>query len=458
MTTTPNQFVLNDDSKIDSSQSFTSDFYKTVMYLNRFEKTQAMGGYIKIPYFMPSGHIKPHGTLISSSETFQYKCKQMYIFKVTHDILMDNPADGEMVIRMEPMNGNTGLLFVCMLLKSTRKEPSNLDNIIRASENPPQMFTSYDFELKPYVNENSKKIIYKSGIDTVIIYTNPIEIAEMDFTNYQTAPVDLFAPYPVTDYKILYNMKTFQEGFQEGIDNIMTCSPIDMTDSSGKTKGKNTATYLMDNKTAQQMQNLGVAYAMMITLVLLMASYLGAPVIFNYVIAQHCPNSDSLIINTFCFLMFAVILALVLLLNGSIYDTTEAMTGMMFLILIILSTLSIANSRLSYPELYAKIPMELDKFNIDSIKMWGARVTEVISRNLLPNDNSRYGIAITWAILMAILIIPSIVIGAKKDKASNRKERKKRGYRDNLIGIILGIGSVYGLFAIIYAYSIIPSK
>jgi hypothetical protein len=44
----------------------------------------------------------------------------------------------------------------------------------------------------------------------------------------------------------------------------------------------------------------------------------------------------------------------------------------------------------------------------------------------------------------------------KKDKPSNRKERKKRGYRNNLISIVMGIGSVYGLFAIMYAYSVIP--
>jgi hypothetical protein len=250
-------------------------------------------------------------------------------------------------------------------------------------------------------------------------------------------------------------MKTFQEGFQEGIDKIMTCSPIDITDSNGNTTGENTATYLMDNKTAQQVQNMGVAYAMMITLVLLMASYLGAPVIFNYVIAQQCANSNSLIITTFWFLMFSVILALVLLLNGSKYDMSEAMTGMMFLILIILSILSIANSRLSYPELYAKIPMEFENFDSDAIKTWGGRVIDVISRNLFPNDISKYGIAITWAILVVILAIPCIVIGSKKDKASNRKEQKTRGYRDNLVGIIMGIGSVYGLFAIIYACSIL---
>ena len=457
--TTPNQFVLNDDSMIDNSRIFTPNLYKTVMYLNQFAKTRAMGGYIKIPYFMPSGYVKPHGTLITSSETFQYKCKNLYIFKVTHNILMDKPADGELIIEMEPVSGNTGLLYVCFLLKNIRysnSEPSSLDKLISASENPPQMYTSYNFHLQPYVNDTPKKIIYNSGIDTIIIYSTPIEIAEIDFTNFQTAPVELFSPYPVVDYKILYKMEGGQEGFQEGIDNVMTCTPIDMTDPNGKTTGKNTATYLMDNKSAEQMKNMGVAYAMMITLVLLMASYLGGPVIFNYVIAQHCADSNSLIITTFWFLAFALTLALVLLLNGSKYDMSEAMTGMMFLILIILSILSIANSRLSYKELYAKIPMEFEKFNIDSIKMWVGNLMNVIQTHLLPNKNNNGGILVWWAILLVILMIPCIVIGAKKDKPSNRKEQKKRGYRNNLISIVMGIGSVYGLFAIMYAYSVIP--
>jgi len=459
MTTTPNQFVLNDDSMIDTTQSFTSDFYETVMYLNQFAKTQAMGGYIKLPYFMPSGYIKPHGTLITGSDTFQYKCKNMYVFKMTHDILMDTPADGELVIQMEPVNGNTGLLFVCFLLKTTNQDAVPLDKIIRASENPPQSFTTMNLRLQPYVNETSKKIIYKSGIDNVIIYTQPMYISNMDFTNYQTAPVDLFTPYPVVDYKILYKIEGFQEGFQEGIDNVMTCTPIDMTDPSGKTKGKNTATYLMDNKAAQQMQNMGVAYAMMITLVLLMASYLGAPPIYNYMIAQYSTTSDSLIINTFLFLFLIIIFSIILLLNGSIYDTKEAMTGMMFLILIILSTLSVANSRLSNPDLYAKIPMEFEDFRfLDAFKMWGGNVMQVVAKHLLPNKISKCGIAVGWAILIAILAIPCIVIGEKKDPASNRKERKKRGYRNNLIGIILGLGGVYGLMALIYVCAILPSN
>lgn len=454
--TTPNQFVLNDDSMIDNTRIFTPNLYRTVMYLNQFAKTRAMGGYIKIPYFMPSGYVKPNGTLITSSETFQYKCKNLYIFKVTHNILMDKPADGELIIEMEPVSGNTGLLYVCFLLKNIRysnSEPSSLDKLISASENPPQMYTSYNFHLQQYVNDTPKKIIYNSGIDNVIIYSTPIEIAEIDFTNFQTAPLELFAPYPVVDYKILYKMEGFQEGFQEGIDKVMTCTPIDMTDPNGKTKGKNTATYLMDNKSAEQMKNMGVAYAMMITLVLLMASYLGAPPIFNYVIAQYAKDSDSLIVNTVLFLFLIIILSIILLLNGSIYDTTEAMTGMMFLILIILSTLSVANARLSN----ATVPMEFEDFRFsNAIKTWGGKLMNVIEKHLLPNKNNKGGILVWWAILLVILMIPCIVIGAKKDKPSNRKEQKKRGYRNNLISIVMGIGSVYGLFAIMYAYSVIP--
>lgn len=454
--TTTNQFVLNDDSMIDSTQSFSLNLYRTVMYLNRFAKTQDMGGYIKLPYFMPSGYVNPNGTLITGSDTFQYKCKNMYVFKMTHDILMDTPGDGELVIQMEPVNGNTGLLFVCFLLKTANQDAVPLDKIIRASENPPKSFTTMNLQLQPYVNETSKKIIYKSGIDHVIIYTQPMYISNMDFTNYQTAPVNLFTPYPVDGYKILYKIEGFQEGFQEGIDNVMTCTPIDMTDPSGKTNGNNTATYLMDNKAAQQMQNMGVAYAMMITLVLLMASYLGAPPIFNYVIAQHSTDSDSLIINTFLFLFLIIIFAIILLLNGSIYDTTQAMTGMMFVILIILSTLSVANARLSYPKSYAINPMKFEEFELKAFNIWRGNVTQVLEKHLLPNNNNKGGILFWWTILMVILTIPCIVIRAKKDKPSNRKERKKRGYRNNLIGIVMGIGSIYGLFAIIYAYSIIP--
>lgn len=141
------------------------------------------------------------------------------------------------------------------------------------------------------------------------------------------------------------------------------------------------------------------------------------------------------------------------MLNGSIYDTTEAMTGMMFLILIILSTLSVANARLSN----ATVPMEFEDFRFsNAIKTWGGKLMNVIEKHLLPNKNNKGGILVWWAILLVILMIPCIVIGAKKDKPSNRKEQKKRGYRNNLISIVMGIGSVYGLFAIMYAYSVIP--
>jgi hypothetical protein len=271
-----------------------------------------------------------------------------------------------------------------------------------------------------------------------------------------TLPINELKGNPPMEGCPILNLHRCKEGFQEGIDNIMTCTPIDMTDPNGKTTGKNTATYLMDNKSAEQMKNMGVAYAMMITLVLLMASYLGGPVIFNYVIAQHCADSNSLIITTFWFLAFALTLALVLLLNGSIYDATEAMTGMMFLILIILSILSVANARLSYQNLYAKIPMDFEDFDSNAIKMWVGNLMNVIQTHLLPNKNNKGGILVWWAILLVILTIPCIVIGAKKDKPSNRKEQKKRGYRNNLISIVMGIGSVYGLFAIMYAYSVIP--
>lgn len=465
------QFVLNDESLYDTNQSFMSNFYETIMYLHKFEKTKSRGGYIKIPYFMPGAYTKQNGTLMTTANTVNYKCKNMYIFKATHHIVMDTPYDGELVIEMEPIDQNAGILFACFLLRNIRNKhtkQSSLDQLIAISENPPKRYNSFNFDLKSYFDEKQKKIIYNSGNDNVVVYTTPINIHEVKFSKYKTIPLTLFAPYPVDKkYKVLQMKESYVglEGFQEGkktkgtnkntsTNEVMTCTPIDMDDNE---QGANTATYLMDSQTAQQMKNMGVAYAMMITIVLLMAAYLGAPPLFNYTIVQGIANSNMLIMNTFLFLFLTTLLSLILLLNGSIYDAKETMTGVMFLVFIVLSILSIANARLSYPELYGKPAMEFDKFTYSAaFEEWGKKVWQVILNHMFWNkSNNNTGILVWWCALLVVLVIPCIVIGIKQDKASNRQEQTIRGYRNNLIGLIMGIGLIYGLIAIIYVFSYI---
>ena len=417
--------------------------------------------YIKIPYFMPGAYANPNGTLITTDNTVTYKCKNMYIFKATHHIVMDTPYDGELVVEMEPTGNNSGILFACFLLRNIRKKhksTSILDRIIATSENPPNKFTSFHFNLKQYINEKQKKIIYASGNDNVVIYTTPIHIHHVSFSKYKTIPVTLFAPYPVDKkYQILQIKESYAglEGFQEGKTNksigttqvnneVMTCTPIDMDDNE---QGENTATYLMDSNTAQQMKNMGVAYAMMITLVLVMAAYLGAPPIFQSMIVQGITSSELLTINTLVFLTLSLLFSFILLLNGSIYDTKETMTGVMLLVFIVLSTMSVANARLSDTKIMIPIgPIGMNKFTYNALMVWSQTVVGIIGK--------QFGGILRWFIgLFIVLIIPCAVIWAKKDKQSNRQEKKTRGYRNNVTGLILGIGLSYGLIAIIYAYS-----
>jgi 4-hydroxybenzoate polyprenyltransferase len=135
------------------------------------------------------------------------------------------------------------------------------------------------------------------------------------------------------------------------------------------------------------------------------------------------------------------------LLNGSIYDTKETMTGVMLLVFIVLSTMSVANARLSDTKITIPFgPIGINKFTYNALMVWSQTVAGIIGK--------QFGGILRWFIgLFIVLIIPCAVIWAKKDKESNRQEQKTRGYRNNVTGLILGIGLIYGLIAIIYAYS-----
>ena len=451
--TTPGQFVLNDDTLMDSTKSINANFYRTIIYLNQFAKTPLNGGYIKIPYFMPSGEIKANLTMITPDYTTTYKAKELFIFKATHNISMEKTFDAELVIKLQPTTGNSGFLWACFLLKNVRyqnTEATSLDKLIAQSATPPSQYMSTNMKFQPYIESAQKKIVYKSGIDTVVIFTSPISISEVDFTNYQQIPVDLFAPFPVepNSYSIL-STETI-EAFQEGMDKIMTCSPIDINDSN-KTTGKQTATYLMDNQTAKIANNLGVAYAMMISFVMCISAYFGSPSIYKYGFSEFINDGDDLLLGSLIILLLIVLLGFSLLLNGIKYDRSQSMIGMVFLLFTLFSVLSIANARTLDTNL--KTPMDMDRFKFfDTAERLSSGVWELMKNNSLPLSIGNLGIWGYWFFLFVILIIPVGVIAAKKDKPANRKEKNKRGYRSNLIGLVLGFGMSYGLIAILYGY------
>jgi nitric oxide reductase large subunit len=59
---------------------------------------------------------------------------------------------------------------------------------------------------------------------------------------------------------------------------------------------------------------------------------------------------------------------------------------------------------------------------------------------------------------LLLLIILSIVcfVGIKNDPDAKKKEKKQKGYIKHLIGLIMGIGSIYGFMAILYYFHMNP--
>ncbi len=460
---TTQQFVLNNDELIDASRTIKTNFYTTIVYLHLFKNTPKNGGYIQMPLFITNGEENVQ-YITPSFSSKKYKCKNLYIFKASHNIAVGESYDGEMVIELEPISGSSDKLFACFLLKNKRfsnNEASSLDNIIKMSNKPPSTYTAIDFTLESYIRKDQKKIIYSNLNDTVIVYTTPISIRETDFASFTTIPSSLFALYPSDSlYHILYDTSNI-EGFKEGIDKVMTCTPINMSDPSAPSKGKNTATYLMDNKMSKQERQLGLVYSMIMFIVTLFAAYFGAPPIYKMLIIDQNKTSEHLILSSFILLFLLFVFGFVLLINGAIYDGTESMFGMISLLLIILSVVSIINKRASdedyrTPSGAGSIPVNMnfsDFYFGDAMADFLLKLSNNTLGKYFFRNSENLGICIYWLILLIILAIPCAVIGAKKDKAANKKEKAKKGYRKNLIGLIMGFGSVYGMIALIFIFN-----
>jgi hypothetical protein len=137
------------------------------------------------------------------------------------------------VVELVPTTNISEKLYLCFLLKNQRfvnTEPNDIDNLINISIKPPQHYSPINFHLNPLIDKIQKKIFYKSGIDSVIIFIKPIAISEVDFTGYSTIPSSLFALYPVKNYNIIEMPK--KEGFYGNILEGFTREKYSMSDFS----------------------------------------------------------------------------------------------------------------------------------------------------------------------------------------------------------------------------------
>jgi hypothetical protein len=460
-------FVINDDSLNDDTQTIITDLYTAIIYLKYFSKNQLNGGHIKIPYAMPSATMRPNAIYMSNVDIKKYQCETLYIFKASHNITMDGKFDAELVIKLVPTVKTSETLYLCFLLTNIRyiyREPNDIDKLIKKSEKPPAHYDTMNFELQKLIDPKQKKIIYKSGIDTVVIFTSPIEINEVDFSGYDTIPDTLFTVYPVNkEYKIILPSKldggdgNIREGLTVDdtgtIDseimnlfnkNLITCTPVDDNDQS-TVKGS-TATYLVDGTKDRMNAQTALGTAFIILLVALGTSYLGAPVFYKYTIANFIKKDTSLTLFTGFISFMLFLLGIILLVGGNQYDSNEMWVGVFIIIFIALSSMSVALDR------YSNRP-ETEMANFSDTMSGALDIISDLVKNLWykkdissTKEFDKKYVGIFSGIVIALLIILSSVTGTLDSYPEVKaNEKKVKGYTAHLQSLIFSVGSVYGL-------------
>jgi len=453
-------FIINNDELNDDTQTIFTDLYTTVIYLNRFSKTQMNGGYLQISYFMPSGTMRPNATYMSGVNVKKYKCAKLYIFKATHRITMDSNFDGELVVELIPIVNTSEKLYLCFLLKNTRYNnngPNDIDELIQNSVKPPMHYDTMNFNLQNIIEPKQKKIIYKSGIDNVVIFLSPISINEVDFSSYSTISEGLFSIYPVnSQYKMILpsTKEGFTESFREGLDegvvnsqltklfekNLVTCSPVDYND-----KNDNTAVYLADTSREKVNAQSAIGTALIVMFVAIGTSFFLSPQIFRFGLAKMISDGEKLTFASGIIVFVIFILGLSLALDGISYDSDQTWAGAFILIFLTLSAMSVSIYRQLDPGKYAEVDFAF--FELSKI------VTFMKDFFSSMNGDDGKMIAIISCALMGIFILigstlslfPSII----------EKEKKKKGYTDHLRGLVISIGIIYGIMLAIWIAMII---
>jgi len=475
------KFKINDEALNDDKQSITIDLYTAVIYLNRFAKTQMNGGYLKISYSMPSGTMRPNVTYMENVDIKKYKCKNMYIFKATHNIIMDGQFDAELVIELVPVVHTSEKLYLCFLLTNTRyndNKMNDIDNLIKTSIKPPIHYDTMNFNLHKLVDTNQTKIIYKSGIDTVVIFTSPISIKEVDFSEYSTISEGIFAPYPVNgEYRLIVPSK--REGFaiREGLNgnppvynldgnppeidkaiinlfnsNLISCSPVDDNDQT--TVKKNTAVYLADGKQTKKNAQDALGVAFIIVCVAIGTSFFGSPFLYKWTISNYIDNEFELTFASLFIGSWIFLLGFILLIGGSTAsDSDEMWVGAFILIFLTLSSMSISLFRQFYPSgpPFAGISDTMNNAK-SIIGNFFERFFYISKSSGSPSMDWKFVIA--FAVAYGILIILFGIITGTLDTYPSviAKAKINKIYVQHLQGVVMSIGAIYGLIFLAWIF------
>ena len=487
-------FDISDSSRITKDKKVLCDYYDCSIYLSQYERTPNNGGYIKIPYFTPENIVKPNAILMSGEPTVNYMSNKLYIFKKTHNI-NGVKYDGELIIENKRITNGTNKIYTCFPLITSKNTSANqLDKLIDNSE---QLITD---ELKMTVNLNKifnklqKYIFYKNGDDIVVVFTEPIKVAN-SFDRY--IPCELFSSYN-ENYNILQNVsgnegfQNFTEEFVEGARNKkisvkptvaqrvvprvapmgtpigastiasnissgeMDCYPIDV---KGNSLIQDTAIVGLNSGTDSQNKTINILFAMIMFLIIFFIAIFGAPSTYKYIFVDKL--EDTTLTYTVMFLIFYLLWALLMAMGGLFItkDTSLGVAGIFFLILSVISSVSIYFMRGTLDIDGYELGFDLKMFLNDGFNFFISYLNDLYTNQI--SSKYIYGAIIgTISVFVTIILFPLVTkyTGAKNKqkyrknllgkKVPDRTDPRFKAYRDYVYAMLSIFGFGYGIFLV----------
>ncbi len=451
-------FDTNNTDKITDNVLVEHDYYNAVLFTHMFKHTLSNGGYLQIPYYMPNSIIRHNLQYTSNLTPQKYQATNLYIFKKSHNIVGVD-YDAELVIENKSVKNNDKI-YACFLLKIKKFSNDNdndIDKLLKMSKNPSTYYDDMSFHFDPLIGNQSKIIQYNSDVNRVLIFTNPIPIKEIEFGGYQTIPSSLMLMEP-SSYQIIQintaDQVGLKEGFQEGYE-VMDCQ---LVDDKGTPQGNKTITKLVENDSPDN-KIIGIIFSILMVMTI---GWFAAPPLYKSIVINQYKTSESITVATVFIGVVIAALGAGLVGDGfskKYYDTTEGYIGAMILFLVAVSYASIAFRRLD--ETYNTGPAIVFSFStFDSgFKNMLIGVSTMLTQIKYLFGQTKPTIIVgILPLLSLLLIILSIVcfVGIKNDPDAKKKEKKQKGYIKHLIGLIMGIGSIYGFMAILYYFHMNP--
>jgi hypothetical protein len=447
-------FDTNNSDKIIDNVLVEHDYYNAVLFTHMFKYTLSNGGYLQIPYYMPNSIIR-HNLQYSSNLTPQkYQATNLYIFKKSHTIIGID-YDAELVIENKSVKNNDKI-YACFLLKIKKFSNDNdndIDKLLKLSNKPSTYYDDMSFHFDTLIGNQSKIIQYNSDVNRVLIFTTPIPIKEIEFGGYQTIPSSLMLMEPSSYQIIQINGAENQEGFQEGYE-VLDCQLVDY---KGSTKGNKTLTKLVEND-SPDVKLVGVMFS--IFMVMTIGWFTAPPLYKSMVIIPYNTSEESITVATVFIGLVFFILGVALIgdgLSAKYRNTTASYIGTMIVFLVAVSYVSITLSRLNTS--YNTGPaIVFSTFGSGFKNMLIGVFTMLTQFKYIFGQTNPTIIVGILPLSSLLLIILSIVcfVGIKNDPDAKKKEKKQKGYIKHLIGLIMGIGSIYGFMAILYYFHMNP--